>query len=255
MKKVVVFFLIVCVLCSFFCFYGCKKQYSGEYADLYTVAINSLLWNRGMSTVTDKLCDPDIQILETDTYGRVLFKYTEKSFNQDISFSSLLILQAKNEDSVYYYEDDNFICKEKKSYNNTVDFEAQEIENLKKVNDWNQDVKIDKCIKKEICYFKKELPIDEKKIVEIFSKEYEGYYSNLTFLLTSDDQGRFICYSYILIVKESGVEKKYVVTLFDNDLSYSIFEPLSTYKYQKELQEFKKDNSWGQVNTVDGGLS
>lgn len=237
-------FLILIVCLTTLSLVGCKKNYSGDYPELYTVAIHSLLWNKGFSTKTDKFCDPTIEIIENDHYGRVLFQYTEKSFTSDIAFSSLVIMQFSTKEYVYYYEDFNFIAKEKVSYSDViVEFDSKEIEKLKECNDWDKELNLDKCTKKEISNVKEKIPIEEEKLKKIYST-YDGYRSNLTYFLSGDEYGRFICYSSIFIIKDDEHIEQSVVILFQKDLSYSIFTPKSIYNYQDELKEFKTLNNW-----------
>lgn len=228
-----------------FSFSGCKEdKYSGQYPELYTVAVNSLLWNKGISTETDKLCDPTITVMEKDDYGRILFEYTEKSFTQDIAFSSLLIMQAKNEQFVYYYEDYNAYCKEKAPSNSaTVVFNRQEIEELKTLNDWDKDIDLDKCVKKQISNKKRDIPIQESVLDNIFSG-IKGYRNNNAYYLTNDEYGRFICYCVVNTLEGNVSDDKYIVLLFDKELNYSIYEPSTYYGYQSEFKEFKKMNNW-----------
>ena len=54
---------------------GCYSGYSGEHTDLYTVAINSILWTFGHSFGADFPMNSEIEIIEQDQYGRTLFTY------------------------------------------------------------------------------------------------------------------------------------------------------------------------------------
>ena len=72
-------FILICFVIIGLVFNGCTyKEYKGEYPDLYTVAINSILWNNGHSYGADKAVDSNIEVIETDEYGRILFSYYEK---------------------------------------------------------------------------------------------------------------------------------------------------------------------------------
>lgn len=243
MKKIYSILLGVILLLTTFT--GCYDySYSGEHPELYTVAVNSLLWNKGISTQTDRVCDSDIEVIEKDDYGRVLFKYTEKSFTSNLAFSGLLVLQAQEDDFVYYYENYNMLCKEKVSHSDVkVEFDAQEKEQLKELNDWNKEIDLKKCIKKEICTEKKDIPIEESMLEDIFS-DIEGYRNHYTFYLTNDDYGRFICYSVVDTLNEGKADDKYIVLLFDEQLKCFMYEPSSYYEYQDEFKEFKEINNW-----------
>ncbi len=219
-------------------------SYSGERKELYTVAISSLLWNKGVSSQADRVCDPDIKIIDEDGYGRILFEYTERSFTSDVAFSSMIIMQHSTESHVYYYEDINFISKEKVSHSNVkVEFDVTAVEYLKEANDWNKELNLEKCTVKDISNTKKQISIEKSKLKDIFST-YDGYYSNSILLLTKDDYGRAICYGWYTTLENNTTQNHYIVILFQEDLSYSIFAPNSMYDYQEEFKEFKKANHW-----------
>ena len=242
MKKIcvcVLFFIIISSLLA------CYPKYEIEHPELYTVAVNSLLWNRGCSTSADAIIAPDISVIETDKYGRLLFQYTEKYFNNEVAFSNLLILQNSDEEFVYFYEDVNLACKEKPPYAvEQVKFDQAQIDELKTKNDWNMPINIDKCVKKRIINEKMDVPIDDDTFEEVFSS-YENYVNNITFTLTEDGYGKTLLYSIVCIEDSGNYSNKYVVTLFENGLLLDSFEPEVLYDYQQELREFKENNGWG----------
>lgn len=238
-------FIIIGFVVSFFIIWNnifMYKEYTGEHPHLYTEAIHSLLWTYGHSTASDKFCNSEIEVIEEDEFGRVLFEYNEKFYTGDLFFSSLLIMQAKDENYVYYYEDYNFICEERE-FMSKAEFYSDDIDKLKEQNDWNKDLDLTKCIKKELQTKKKELKelsLNEKKLDEIFS-EAEGYRGNKTVLLTEDGHGNFICYTYLSFKDK---ESEYGVIIFKEDLTYFYFQPNSFYNYQLDLKQFKDLMGW-----------
>ena len=151
MKKIRLLLLLLMFTLLFLT--GCTyKGYSGDNSDLYTVAINSVLWNNGHSFSADQYANPQIEIIEEDAYGRTMFMYYEKYYaGADMSFSALIICQSSNGNEVLYYENVNYIIKEQALYTqNLTEFENEEIEQLKAANDWNKEIDLDKCIRKEI---------------------------------------------------------------------------------------------------------
>ncbi|MBQ2710999.1 MAG: hypothetical protein IJF66_03540 [Clostridia bacterium] len=243
MKKSLLILLFVCILITFS---GCYSGYSGEHNDLFTVAINSILWTSGWSIGAEAKLDPEITILEQDPYGRVLFEYSESLFTANVSFSSLVVMQHCDKNVVYYYEDINFISKEKKAYA-TVSFDEDDINCLKASNDWNKPLNLDNCVAKTISTQKAILPIDNQQLNNLFTT-YEGYSSSKTTMLTYDNYGRFICYSTIW-TENSGIRQEHhVVILFQKDFSFAIFEPQNLFHYQQELKVFKCENNWNCAN-------
>ena len=169
MKKILLLasLFLILVLAS-----GCYNGYTGEHVDLYTEAINSVPWVNGYSWGADFKCDPEIEIIDEDQYGRVMFTYYEKYYSgADISFSALIICQGSNEKEVFYYEDENYIVKKQVIYSQNLErFTEEEIEKLKANNDWNKKISYDKCVRKEITRSKPEIP-NEEELQEIRKKQ------------------------------------------------------------------------------------
>ncbi len=230
------------------CFY---RGYSGNYSDLYTVAINSVLWNNGHSFSADKFVNPEIEMIDKDKFGRTMFTYYEKYYaGADISFSSLVICQHSNEKEVFYYEDINYIVKEQTLYEqNIIDFEDEEIEQLKTLNDWNQTINLDKCIKKEITKQKPKIPHEQEvkdNVVEEFQLDNkEGYALFVNFLTSDSDETNFIIYGFIW---KNDVEGIYFIGVVENSnesiKKINFLIPLNVFDYKTEFIEFKKINNW-----------
>lgn len=247
MKKIRLLILTMLTLCLTGCFY---RGYSGDYSDLYTVAINSVQWNNGHSFSADKYANPKIEIIDKDIYGRTMFTYYEKYYaGADISFSSLIICQYSNEQEVYYYEDINYIIKEQTLYAQNINgFEDEEIEQLKATNDWNQEINLKKCIKKEITKHKPSIPYEKEvknKIHDEFNLEDKEYSLFVNFLTSDSDDANFIIYGFIRMYDE---ERIYFIGLVEsNNESFekiNFLIPSNVFDYKAELIEFKKINNW-----------
>lgn len=238
-----VLFLIILTSCSY-------NGYSGNYLELYTVAINSVLWLNGHSWSADFECDPQIEIIDEDIYGRIMFTYYEKYYGgSDISFSTLIICQNSNEKEVFYYEDINYIIKKQVIYSQNLEgFNNKEIEYLKLINDWNKEINYDKCIKKEITKSKANIPY-EKEIKKQIIDEFDlinGQYSLFMDLLTSNlDNSKFVIYGYIRKNEGEGI---YFIGLVESEKDsfkqLNITVPLNVYDYKIEFIEFKTTQNW-----------
>ncbi len=249
MKKIL--FLLLLPIFALFFSTGCTyKGYSGDYSDLYTVAINSVLWNNGHSFSADKYANPQIEIIDKDTYGRTLFMYYEKYYaGADISFSSLIICQKSTDKEVFYYEDDNYIIKEQLLYAQNIEkFGNEEIEQLKAANDWNQEINLDKCVKKEIIKRKQSIPNEQEvknKVIDNFHLKNGEYSLFIDFLTGNSYDSNFIIYGYIRKNENDGI---YFIGLVERDeesfLKLSILVPLNGYDYKTEFIEFKEKNNW-----------
>lgn len=246
MKKVFTLFLVQ--LFILIGLTGCAyKGYSGDYPNLYTVAINSVLWNNGHSFSADRYIDPKIEIIDEDRYGRIMFTYYEKYYG-DLSFSALVICQHSNEKDVFYYEDMNYIIKIQALYTQNInDFEDEEIDQLKAANNWEQEINFDKCIKKEITRRKPTIPCEDEvtnKIVDQFDLENERYALFVDFLTSDSENDNFIIYGYIYM---DGGRVYFIGIVENNDeliKKINFLVPLNVFDYKTEFMEFKKINNW-----------
>ncbi len=245
MRRICASIILVFALCS--TLIGCVPfKYSGEHSDLYTVAINSLLWIGGFGMQADFPCDPEIEIIEIDECGRILFTYSEETYSDTFASANVLILQATKGNLVYFYEDHNFIIERKKLYSDFSfgEFDEQEIADLKEKNDWNKELNLEKCIVKEVSFSKKDNPVDYGQLETIFC-QYDNYSSHVSRYFTEDEYGNFLIHSKVRFNTENETrDYRYFVLLFKKDSSYAIFEPQSLYNYQDELKQFKEANSW-----------
>ena len=250
MKKIFLIFLIIVMLfftsaCFLFDCANNNKVYTGEYKDLYSVAINTLLWTKGHSNGAEFPTESRVKLLETDSFGRKLFLYEEAYFDLGgISFSSLLICQKSDKEKVYFYENINFISKEREAYYGTIDFSENEILALKQQNDWEKELNLEKCVIKEQRNSKKAIEVNDSTIKEAL-QTIDGYKEHKSFYyLTSDKNGKFICYGQVTV----NDEKAYVAILFNSDLTIndesSVFISQNHYSYQEDFARYKELNNW-----------
>lgn len=245
MKRIILMILLIFTTFLTSCGYS---GYSGKHSDLYSVAANSVLWLNGYSWEADYECDPSIEVIEEDSYGRTMFTYYEKYYKGAyISFSALIICQDSNEKEVFFYEDINYIIKEQKKYiQNTENFTDDEIAYLKLINDWDKEINYDKCVRKDKAKAKQKLS-SEKDIQNLIINEFtlvNGEYSLFMDYLTSNiDDSKYIIYGYIRKTEQEGI---CFIGLVENsdDIKLNILVPSNVYDYKDEFIEFKKLNNW-----------
>lgn len=245
MKKLLLMVMLIFTICLTSCNY---KGYSGNHSNLFSAATNSVLFLNGYSWKADYKCDPRIEIIEEDNYGRTLFSYYEKYYKgANISFSALIICQSSNEKEVLFYEDINYLIKEQRLYSkNTETFTDDEIENLKLVNDWNKEINYDKCVRKEITKIKEKIPHEKeikKQIIDKFDLNNEKYLLFMDYLTSNVDESKYIIYGYISQTDKDGI---YFVGIVELDVSIKLNTIIlsNVYEYKKELVEFKQMNNW-----------
>ena len=245
MKKIILMILLIFTTILTSCGYS---GYSGNRSDLYSVASNSVLWLNGYSWGADHKCDPQIEIIEEDVFGRTMFIYYEKYYKgADISFSALIICQDSNEKEVFFYEDINYIIKEQTLYSKNIEnFTDGKITYLKLINDWNKEINYDKCVRKDISKSKQKIP-NEKEIHNLLVEKFtlvDGEYSLFMYYLTNNkDESKYIVYGYI---RKSDKEGIYFIGLVEiNDtINLNTIVPSNVYDYKAEFIEFKELNGW-----------
>lgn len=241
--------------CAVLCFIlvwilaGCEyKGYSGEYVDLYTVAINSVLWNLGHSYSTDFTKDSEIEIIETDGFGRTLFSYHEKYYSGgELSYSALIVSQYSSNGQVYYYEDCNYIVKKQDpNASRLQDFNLEEIECLKSINDWDKPINADKCISKTISKNKQTISEVKNAVIDMVVTENDlsgKNYNAFADYLTADKNGNHIFYG--AIIRLDGENDIYFVAFVSGDSEkIELLTPSDLYDYAEELTNFKERNGW-----------
>lgn len=248
-KSLVILFIPLLLLTS------CESvEYKGEYPELYSVATNCLLGNVGCPSHGDS----KIEILEKDSFDRVLFTYTEEKDTY-----SLLICQKYDYEYTYYYDDYSFINTIYNSSGNS--FSDIQILELKEKNDWNAEINETKLTKKRIEREKSKpkQTFTESQFEDCFKRiaitnGYKGSDSIYRYseYLTSDTYGKSLYYAYGVGLDTDGIgatpdSKKTVfdlVFIFNSDGTYNedtfVIRINDFYNYQDQLKEFKAINHW-----------
>lgn len=169
--------ILVCCL-STITFSGCSyKGYTGEYPELFTVAINCIPNAEGR-IIHEVSEAPIVHLIEVDENGRKLFCYSEEYGRYEDGRNqgkmsrggvNLVICQFSDSEYAYYYPSITYIsaplCEGNKIYiygnsrpatidNPLNDFTNEEIEELKQKNDWGQELDLEKCEKAPIVRIK-----------------------------------------------------------------------------------------------------
>ncbi len=172
MKKILISVIIFSVLFNLSSCVLIKLFFNFTYApdgkeDLYTAAVYNVFGASGYASNGEAAFSPEITVVETDSFGRTLFYYSECNLYYECEPSAFLITQKRADGKVYYYQDDCVLpfiipqsaLDEVTSSERTSDkgFESlssivirnylpsEDIEILKERNDWNKETDLSKC--------------------------------------------------------------------------------------------------------------
>lgn len=239
--KAVALILLLClfVINACGCFY---LGYSGEYKGAYTVAYSSIPGTRGARFPGPGFNDPQILLLDEDSFGRGLYLYFEGTDDP----LSVIILQKEDDKKAYFYPEDCFISfKLPDSVYDLYDKKLTEerllslvdelcsdetLADFKELNDWNKPMNEAKCdsaaIERQpinvtknyrsgklrlsmntIEDHMKQIAIKNGHILpEEYLNDYSSFYAEANWMAT-DSYGRelYYVYGYYYVYSEEGV--------------------------------------------------
>ena len=161
-----------------------------------------------------------------------------------------MIMQRFEGDYVYFYPHYNFILS---SIEHGWEFTDEDLEALKEMNNWNQEMSNDsEFVRVRIARQKEEGPIPRDLLVEVYYKIFPDDNSRLRttvrnvnsrmFFLRTDDYGRSV---YLAV---GTIPSGNFAILFQPDRSFDlergILEITDRYRYQTELRLFMEENNW-----------
>lgn len=224
-----------------------------RYKELYTVGVWSILGCSDAPAV--------IEVLETDRFNRVLFKFNAYTpFYSDANgrwLNAFVICQKFDGERAYYYADACFVII-------TGEQEADEskISQLKKINDWNDPIDAAKLTGKRIVSYRRPKIFEHENDAsfgktlspeELFAEYVEiGEYENVLSEKSDEDKyGRSLYYFRTFKRSAKGQDVIYVnayVMIVDPDGSYERDTFLTklddAYAYNDQLAAFKALNHW-----------
>lgn len=184
---------------------GCMYlKYRGDYPDLCTVAWCNVPTISGHGSNGEALYDADVEILETDQYGRILFSYSEQR-----GPTLALVMQYRDKDTVYYYPDDCYVFISRdvsgdEWQEKTVDPTCDAVTSLKALNDWDLPIDESKCENSEI--LKRKTKKDKLKLSDHqLETVIEDYYASSDIYVNPRNVS-FVSYSSYLASDSYGRE-------------------------------------------------
>jgi hypothetical protein len=213
-------------------------MYYGKHPEYFSIAIYSLLGIDGNE-------NDDIEILEQDTKGRVMFSFNSKvtSIDDTTGVYSIMICQKTQGEYTYYYPDFNFIVAHNKE-----EITEDEIAALKNRNDWNKDIDESKMTKVKITWSKTKDNYSGSKKTKIFKDQKKVDFANeyIEFASLGTDKNKRWLY-FVRILDNNNSYKRSYVLILNNDNSYepSYLQQIDDlWNYQDQLKAFKELNNW-----------
>ena len=230
------------------CFPSAEFEYVGDYPELYSVAIHSILGQRGYASGSVGGDPPAITVLGADDYGRRLFSYNEGLANIGHTLNHLVIIQKVEGDYAYFYPHYNFIIS---TIEYNWDFTDERIEALKEANSWNQSMSdSSEFVRVRIVRQKGEGPISCDKLFEAFNDIFpdtnlsRGPATSAMVFLRTDNYGRSVY--FVIGTYGTGV----FAILFQPDHSFDLetgmLEITDRINHQTELRLFMEANGWNE---------
>ena len=176
-----------------------------------------------------------IEVLERDSYGRILYSYSYYNMITEKDEIAIAICQKSDRDYVYFYEDICYLI----SYYNDSDIDALKVE-----NDWESPYNESKMSRRKIKYTLDAQMIDgsdqrfytvKAKFSKLLGINESEFYDHCGF--DYDSNGLAI---YLFCVNNSdGTKDKYYVISSDSyEISYIKISNID------DIASFKKENGW-----------
>jgi len=236
-----------------------RNRYGGNYPELYSVAIHSLLSATGDHPVL--VIRPLLVLVDEDLYGRRLFFYSEGA---RMSATSLIISQKSSEHYAYFYFLDNFHSFSEEEIAMFSDgqhgwwtrnlWPEDVVQELKERNSWNQPINHDRLTRVEITRRKPDVrAVSDEQLVEAHMEIREmlginGFPMGRSdmirrfILFAVDDFGRSIHYISLGHFYGHSVIHFYPDGSFNLDIGLK--GHLDPYNYRDQLLEFMQQNNW-----------
>ena len=244
--------------------------YLGEYPELCSVAWMNLVDINGYWSDGEMMGGPYVDVLETDSFGRVLFSYTERRWLSDgeggyLECVYLMVMQKKDEVSAYYYPEDCYYCVKVDADDEEHSYDTEIIESLKLLNDWEKPIDESKCDSTAIVTKRPDGKVKNgdddtflEGVIERYHERSGRYISpkNISYVgysrfVTADDYGRELwtvytefeeytekleihySYKFLIVVMPDGSCDESTVILLEDSLNA-----------QNDVKQIKEANNW-----------
>ena len=252
-KRIIGIVLLLSVLFLIGCYTEEMRRYTGDYPELYSIAIHSLLGAWGYWNAGSAIWEAEVTVLEEDDYGRILFLYLEPMIG------GIFISQKTTDTHAYFYPHYHFVMYPESYWSVTFPrsqnpLKEDQIEELKYLNDWNQPIDESRLIRVPIVDKKDRYgPIYDGDIIRRLFRDATGYpafTAGRVVYLNSDNYGRMLYYVRAWSQALGTASGRVFLFILGPDKSYDFekgFMELPKdyhFSYQSILRKFKELNGW-----------
>ena len=191
----------------------------------------------GMMTRDLKGVSFSCEMMDTDTYGRVLFTFCAVSSFTGEEETALVICQAADDENVYFYEDRCYLLGQ---------WDEGEIRKLKTSNDWNLPLNDNKmsCRKKRISadlFLIPDVALNHPEVVSSCRQALgSGYTVTDVFLLDTDETGHVLYQVNVTKGELPGI----CLAIVNSGYEAALLEWKPDWIDGSALAAFKQENGW-----------
>ena len=192
--------------------------YDGEYQDLNTVSVSSIVGTYSLDT--DK-----IELMEKDSYGRVLFgTLIDRGPVTGISVLAILIMQKTDGENVWFYGERNYLYREVEMVSDyskvnlpamlSESFTEEDINGLKEKNDWQIDPETLNVTMVKASINDRQAQREGAKITDETKESIErNLGGRFWWYFRKSADGRMLLYVYSIVSTENKSYRRYLMVL------------------------------------------
>ena len=193
--------------------------------------------------------EADIEIIEVDSYGRILFRYYSPNFISSEKNGVVIICQKVENEYIYYYED---LC-----YSFSVD--CEDYSKIKEVNDWNNPLDVTKMTKRQTAisfdlFLMPPTTVDYSTVQDLCCKQFNITQEDIIKLCLDDVDIHGNTIYYCEIKTDGNILRAVMFVSTNYECDYFVFDNLEKLSIEK-FSAFKESNGWNKPKTENGSMS
>ena len=174
--------------------------------------------------------------MEIDSYGRVLFTYEGMNVITNQREKAVVICQKYDSKTIYLYENIAYLRGE---------YTSQDLDELKRVNDWNCPLNLDKCIARHYSVsldrvMSFETSLEFNSVYSAVCEQFQVERSVNHCILDVSSSGSEL---YWFVIPNGELEESYFV-ISDSDYNLQYVKIENVDDYESTLVTFKKEIGW-----------